>query len=304
MERCNVPVALIFFNRPQTLKKVFDAVAQVQPKQLFFIQDGPREGHEEDAVNIVSCRKIVEDITWDCEIYRNYSEINLGCGERPRSGITWVFEQVDRAIILEDDCVPELSFFRFCEILLEKYEMDTRVGMISGLNHFVQWNTGGSSYFFSKAGANSGWATWKRVWVTYDFQLKLLKNQHVIRLLKGSFLTKRIERAIVKRFLHTRKRIEHKEKISYWDIQLEANKYLYHWLAIIPQKNMICNIGTGDGATHNKAESPFNHLPVYHQEHLIHPKYLMQDVLYDRKYYRIIYPAISKRIYLKLRSLK
>ena len=122
-------VAIIFFNRPNTLKRVFEAVCKAKPKNLFLVQDGSRG--EEDEEKIKKCREIVEKIDWDCNVYKNYSDVNLGCGKRPQTGISWVFEHVERAIILEDDCVPQNSFFHFCDELLEKYADDKRVLMIS-----------------------------------------------------------------------------------------------------------------------------------------------------------------------------
>ena len=120
-------VTLIFFNRPNTLEKVFEKVKQAKPPKLFLIQDGAREGNSEDLHRIKKCRSIVENIDWECEVYKNYSDTNLGCGVRPQSGITWVLSQVESTIILEDDCVPDMTFFPYCDEMLEKYKDDERI---------------------------------------------------------------------------------------------------------------------------------------------------------------------------------
>lgn len=119
----NTPVALIFFIRPDTFKHVFEQVKKIKPRQLFLIQDGTRTNNPNDLEKIMECRKIAENIYWKCEIHRNYSDVNLGCGTRPATGISWVFQHVDRAIILEDDCIPEPTFFPYCERLLENIKM-------------------------------------------------------------------------------------------------------------------------------------------------------------------------------------
>ena len=163
--RCKSPVALIFFNRPDTLEKVFEKVRKVRPEKLFLIQDGPR--NEKDFEKIAECRTIVENVDWECEVIKDYSNVNLGCGVRPQSGITNALKQVDRLIILEDDCVPEESFFEYCDEMLEKYKDDERICYISGLNHFESWDCGDNDYFFAKTGAIAAWATWRRSWSEY-----------------------------------------------------------------------------------------------------------------------------------------
>ena len=129
MEKCvsNVPVLMVFFNRSEPLKQVFEAVRKAKPTKLFLAQDGAREGNKKDIQNVQECREVVRNIDWDCEVYTNFSEVNLGCGGRMSSAISWAFEYVDRLMILEDDCVPCQDFFPFCEELLERYKDDVRV---------------------------------------------------------------------------------------------------------------------------------------------------------------------------------
>lgn len=301
MSEVLTPILLIFFNRPEKFKEVFAKIQEVKPAKLYLFQDGARNSEDEKA--ILECRQIAEKINWECEVYKNYQRENLGCGQGPYRAISWVFDHEETAIILEDDCVPAKSFFQFCDVLLKKYKNDTRVGMITGLNHFETWDCGNASYLFAKTGANWGWATWKRVWKTYDYRLECLEDQHILQLLKGNFLSKRIEKSIITHLLRTRKKILAGEKLSYWDLQFEANKYIYNWLSIVPQKNMISNMGVGEDSTHNSGECLFNNMPVYEMKKIVHPQYLIQDTLYDKKYYKLACPNIFIKIRNKARSI-
>ena len=284
----NAAVLLIFFNRPDTFRRVFEQVRKAQPKKLYLFQDGAR--NDDDKPKIMDCRRIAGEVDWDCEVFTNYQETNLGCGQGPYTAISWVFGTEDRAIILEDDCVPELSFFTYCDTLLEKYENDKRVGMITGLNHFGTWDCGEYSYFFGKTGANCGWATWRRTWDEYDYHLDALGDPYYIKKLKDVFISKHVSHYVVRRLLRTKKRIAQSEKLSYWDLQLEASKYLNSWLTIIPSVNLISNIGYGDDATHNVSQSFINGLMVGHLDDMIHPQCVIQDVSYDKEYYKITCP--------------
>ncbi len=128
------PVTFIIFKRPDTTEKVFEVIRQAQPEKLFVIADGPRDDREGEAEKCEATRSIIEKVDWDCEVIKNYSDINLGCAKRVSSGINWVFENVEESIILEDDCIPDLTFFRFSEELLEKYRDDTRIASITAQN--------------------------------------------------------------------------------------------------------------------------------------------------------------------------
>ena len=163
MKQLESPVMLLFFNRPEKLKRVFDVVRSLQPKKLFLVSDGARSDRPDDRPKIMQCRKVVENIDWECEVYRNYSDSNLTCDHREFTGISWCFEHTDRLIILEDDCLPEPDFLRLCDILLEKYKDNTNIHSVSGFNRVGIYESD-YDYLFSKSSAGWGWATWKRVW--------------------------------------------------------------------------------------------------------------------------------------------
>ena len=128
----DVAVLILFFNRPEPLSKVFAQVKQARPSKLFLYQDGPR--NDKDIKGIEACRKIVSNIDWECEVHHLYQERNYGCDPSEYISQKWAFSIVDKCIVLEDDDVPSLSFFHFCKELLDKYEHDTRISMISGFN--------------------------------------------------------------------------------------------------------------------------------------------------------------------------
>ncbi len=238
------PVTFIVFNRPDLTQIVFDEIRKVQPKQLFVIADGPREPEEWDKCK--AARKIIETVDWDCKISRNYSDVNLGCRERVSSGLNWMFKQVEEAIILEDDCVPNISFFRFCEQLLAKYRMDNRIMLISGYNAQQSWQSDKQDYFFSHLGGIWGWASWGRAWKKFDLEMTHLDEviqRQKLRHLLGEQLGKIREN----QFLDCRNK-----QIDTWDYQWAYSRHINSGLAIVPSRNLIENIGFREDATHTK----------------------------------------------------
>ena len=167
------PVAFIIFNRPDTTKRVFEAIRQAKPPKLFVIADGSRSDRLGEAEKCAATRAIIDGVDWECEILTNYSDVNLGCKIRVSSGLDWVFSEVEEAIILEDDCLPHPSFFAFCEELLEKYRNDSRIMQICGSNVLKDQVNIDDSYYFSKYGPIWGWASWRRAWQEYDVDMKL-----------------------------------------------------------------------------------------------------------------------------------
>lgn len=285
----DIPVLLIFFNRPSSFEKVFEKVKEARPSKIFLACDGARIGND-DAEKIAQCKTIAESIDWNCELYKNYSEENIGCGMRPQTAITWALSIVDRIVILEDDCVPEISFFNYMYELLEKYKDDERIGMISGLNHLQSWNCGNYDYCFTKNGAIWGWGTWRRVWEKYDYSVSLIKDEHAQKLLKNNFRNKTAKKSRIKGWKKTNTLVETNKKLSYWDIQFGFLKNAQSYLAIVPKNNLICNIGVGADSTHATKVSHFkwkkgllHFIPVTKMETpMKHPTYVICDFEYDR----------------------
>ena len=171
--KLNTPVALLIFNRPDTTERVFNAIAKAQPPKLLVVADGPRPQREGEAELCAQTRAIINRVDWDCEVITEFADSNMGCKRRVASGINWIFEQVEEAIILEDDCLPDPSFFRYCEEMLTRYRDNERVGMVSGGNLQFGRQRGTGSYYFSKYTHIWGWASWRRAWKYYDRDLTL-----------------------------------------------------------------------------------------------------------------------------------
>ena len=314
---CESPVLLIFFNRPDFLKKTFEQVRKARPKKLYLAQDGPRDNN--DMKKILECREVVNNIDWECKVFKKFSEKNLGCGEGPHSAINWVFEKEERAIILEDDCVASESFFPFCDELLERYKDDERIFLITGCNFRLEEEKKESSYFFGFSGTNWGWATWKRNWKEMDYSCSWISDEHESILVKNFLYNSCPIKANkeIKLFNDTFKRVKHNERLSYWDVQWQSIKYLSNQLCIIPCVNLITNIGIGEESTHAKTtiipqklhsrKGKFNF--TYNKKYelifpLRHPKHIVRKVEYDEKVDKKLYPSLLIKLLKKLRIFR
>ncbi len=245
------PVAFIIFNRPDTTERVFSEIAKAKPPKLLVIGDGARTNREGEAAKVAATRAIIENVDWPCEVLTNFSETNLGCKRRVSSGLDWVFEQVEEAIILEDDCLPHPTFFQFCEELLERYRSDQRVGMISGDNFQFGRRLNNDSYYFSNINHIWGWATWSSRWQR-DYDLAMthwpkIRNEGRIADLANTkteqeYLTDIFEKV-------------YQNKIDTWDYQWNFGSRLNGRIAVMPNVNLISNIGFGAEATHTTATS-------------------------------------------------
>ncbi|CAN6134390.1 hypothetical protein MCEKH37_01185 [Methylophilaceae bacterium] len=251
-EQLQTPVVFIIFNRPDTTLKVFNEIAKVKPKKLLVIADGPRIGKPNEAENCKKTRDIINQIDWPCEVLRNYSEVNLGCKRRVSSGISWAFDQVEEAIFLEDDCLPDISFFYYCEELLGRYRYDESVGVISGDNFQFGKKRGDASYYFSKYVHIWGWASWRRAWQYYDVDIKSWPKYKANNLLDKVHVNKHE----IKFWTDIMDSV-HGGKIDTWDYQWVLAHWANDMKSIIPQVNLISNIGFGDQATHTKNVNEF-----------------------------------------------
>lgn len=279
------PVLIIAFNRPDTLQKVFDRVRQVQPQKFYFAVDGPRPGRKDDVENCRKVQEIVKQVDWTCEIHTLFRKENVGCGRGPAEAISWAFEHEDRLIILEDDCVAALSFFGFCEELLERYKDDTRIWNISGRSH-----QHGSKFFdnqdyiFSRYAHTNGWATWKRCWNQYDIHMSDFPEfLNMGGFLNTSILESEGEYAN-KRFLCKYENIEQELSHS-WDSQWGYLKAKNGGLGIVPCKNLIHNIGIGNGTHTSVATSSLMMEAEELPEMIKHPFFVLINRDYELQHY-------------------
>ena len=179
----DVAVLILFFNRPRQLAQVFEQVKKARPSRLFLYQDGPRG--EKDLPGIEACRQVVADIDWECEVHQLYQKKNYGCDPSEYISQKWAFSHADKCIVLEDDDVPSVSFFRFCKEMLDRYENDTRISMIAGFNNEEITPDVPYDYFFATTFSIWGWASWKRVVDQWDEHYTFLDDTFNMQQLKN-----------------------------------------------------------------------------------------------------------------------
>jgi hypothetical protein len=271
------PIAFIIFNRPDTTEKVFEAIRQAKPSILLVIADGARKDKLGEAEKCNATRAIIDGVDWECEVRTNYSDVNLGCGKRVSSGIDWVFQEVEEAIILEDDCLPHPTFFQFCDELLEYYRHDSRIMAISGDNFQNGRKYTDASYYFSRYMHVWGWATWRRAWKHYDFTMTKWPE-----IKDGGFLKSVLERKELIVYWTMIFDMMHKSEIDTWDHQWAFACWNQNGLNIVPEVNLVSNIGFTADATHTKRDSPLANIPVCPvQFPLAHPKFVMRNAASD-----------------------
>ena len=272
------PILFIVFNRPSTTQIVFDRIKSIKPKQLFIAADGPRLNHPSDHQNCEEVKSIVQQIDWDCELKTLFRETNLGCGEAPASAISWFFEQVEYGIILEDDCLPDQTFFPFAEEMLIKYQNQPHVMIVAGTNPINDKFPILNSYTFGYSAGIWGWATWKRAWKSYNFNVPEWGNPHTKQQFEDFFTNKKIFNSL-KNGLH----LVHNQQLDAWDYQWAFYRTMNNGLGIIPQHNLISNIGFGSIATHTFEENhPSSNRPTQPlQFPLNHPPFITPNFNYD-----------------------
>lgn len=277
--KLNTAVAFFVFNRPSLTRIVFEQIRNARPPKLFIIADGPREQYSEDAFKCEETRKVVEYVDWPCQVFRLYSDINLGCGGRPASGITWIFDHVEEAILLEDDCLPHPTFFRYCEELLGRYKSDTRIMAICGTNFQFRRKRSPNSYYYSKFVHCTGWATWSRAWCYFDHDLKLFPEISSNGWLEAIIPDKKERVYWSERFQQAAA-----NKREIWDYQWTFAMWIQSAMAIIPEVNLISNIGYNKDGTHTKNDKDLlANLPIGAMSFpLKHPNFMIHNHTADR----------------------
>ncbi|MHB8913395.1 MAG: hypothetical protein ACYC4I_00025 [Minisyncoccota bacterium] len=279
-EGFSVPVLFVIFNRPDTAQKVFDEIRKAQPKYLYVAADGPREGNEKDERLCRESRAIIGQVDWPCEVKTLFRDKNLGCKMGVSSAISWFFENVEAGIILEDDCVPHQSFFRFAGDMLEKYKDEERVMMVTGLNPVNTYKTS-TSYYFSRHFSIWGWATWRRAWQKYDIDMRewpRVKVEGLEKYYPDPYARSSMEEAFEKTYLG---------KIDTWDAQWALTGLVHDGLCIVPARNLISNIGLY--GVHFSGEASFHqNLPTFdiYQQTLVHPVRIKENATYDSTLYK------------------
>ena len=246
----DISVAVIIYNRPAYTKILYDRLSEIKPSNLFIIADGPKSGSGNDKKKCIQARKIFSEIDWDGKIFRNYADSNLGLKNRMSTGIDWVFNMVDEAIILEDDCIPSVEFIDFCEYALERYRNDPEVMVVTGDNFQKGEWRGDGSYYYSRYNHCWGWATWKNCWEKYDRNIKFWPHWKHSKEWKHFF----------NRFEEHRYWTDIFEKsfnneIDSWAYPWTASVWFNNGITVTPNVNLVKNIGFGPDATHTKGKN-------------------------------------------------
>lgn len=300
MEKFKIPILLIIFNRPDTTAKVFDVIKKIKPVKLYIAADGPRINKPGEEKLCEATRNIISSIDWPCEVKTKFQEKNLGCKYGPITAIDWLFANEERGIILEDDCLPDESFFPFCENLLDKYQNINEVMHISG-NNFQNGILRGdkkSSYYFSKYTHSWGWATWRGSWAMFDNAIKIFDQFDTDDKIKSIPIGKQAQNFWIKNLRHSMRGNDS------WDSLWMYTVWLNNGLAILPQTNLVSNIGFGDNATHTKEVNKSSEIKMVPIDIIKHPEVTLQDVEADNYTFLTIFKnSLIKRIVLKIKQI-
>jgi hypothetical protein len=246
------PVLFLVFNRPDTTRRVFEAIRAARPPKLYIAADGPRPGRPGEAELCNEVRSVAGAVDWPCELHTLFRERNLGCKAGVSGGLEWFFSQEEEGIIVEDDVLPESTFFDFCDEMLDRYRHDERVAMIAGSNLVSKEHVARNSYFFTYYCNIWGWATWRRVWRHYDAAMRewpAWRDAGGLRKVSaGSALFESHWRPILDSV--------HAGKIDTWDYQWTFTCWRLGGMTILPAFNQTRNLGFGAGATHTTADAP------------------------------------------------
>ncbi|MDR6193703.1 nucleotide-diphospho-sugar transferase [Siphonobacter sp. SORGH_AS_0500] len=270
----DVPVLFLMFNRPDLSVQVFAKIREVQPKALYVALDGPRGTHPLDAERVSQCLAILKGVDWPCEVKTLVRQKNLGCGLAVSSAISWFFEQEPMGIILEDDCVPDASFFSFCRELLYRYEHHTEVMHIGGVNFQNGKQRGEGSYYFTKICHVWGWASWRRAWKLYDYEMadftQFEANNSISEVIEG----KKNQKLWIDNF-----KLVLNKKINTWDYQWVYTIWSHKGLCILPNQNLITNIGFISEATHTKTDDViYSNKVTQPLLKIVHPDKIEEDI--------------------------
>lgn len=280
----DTPILLIIYNRLETTKQVFERIRKVKPRKFYIAADGPKDNAEEiQKQKILDVRKwVLDNVDWECDVHTCFAEKNMGCKERPHTAITWALSNEDRMIILEDDIVPDISFFIYCEEMLEKYKDDTRIMTVSGYKAVYDFPIE-EDYFFSFFSPIWGWGTWKRAWDKYDPKIVEWPKAKKDKILKKYF------RRDTQYFLSKNFDTVYRDEIDAWDYQWHFIRILNEGLGIVPKHNLVKNIGyNSEEATHTTGIAP--EFPVESLEFpLSETTEVIRNIYYDEAYEKMNY---------------
>ena len=300
------PVLFLIFNRPEETERVFQVIREIAPKYLYISADGPRAGKQGEEELCQRVRDIVRNVDWPCNVKTIFREKNSGCKKAVSDAINWFFAQEEQGIILEDDCLPDPSFFPYCEQLLEKYKNDESIISISGTNLGYQFPND-SSYGFSKFMNMWGWATWRRSAILVDYEMKEWKR----KTFKSLFLHNKLQKNVLYldynwvKFWKNYFNLTASGELDTWDYQWIYVQLKNNLRSIFPAKNLIQNIGFNRNATHTiNSNDTIGKLALESMNSPItDPENYSNNLFYEENYIkRVWFPYQKDSIYRILRS--
>ncbi|MCP5459188.1 MAG: nucleotide-diphospho-sugar transferase [Gammaproteobacteria bacterium] len=272
-------VLFLVFNRPQTTTRVFEAIRRARPSKLYVAADGPRSDRQGEPERCAEVRRIATSIDWPCDVKTLFRDNNLGCRKAVSEAIDWFFQHEPEGIILEDDCIPDPSFFRYAHELLARYRNDERIMVIAAQHFHGDTHIPQHSYFFSRYNHCWGWASWRRAWQCYDHEMSLWPDLRdtdwLLGVGNGSQLFKRYWTDIFDR--------AHAGLIDSWAYRWTFSCWAQNGLTVLPAKNLVTNIGFGIDATHTIRHTNYSALPLESLDFpLVHPNFVVRDVMADQ----------------------
>ena len=253
-----VPVLFVVFNRPDTTRAVFESIRRARPTELFVAADGPRPGVAGEQQRCLETRTLATNTDWPCTVRTLFRERNAGLALSMSTAISWFFDSVSQGIVLEDDCVPASSFYRFCAELLAFYDENPRVMHVSGDNFQYGRKRGAASYYFSAYAHCWGWATWRRAWQLFSFEEGVPDAPPTVW-------------------------------AKHWELSIRQ----HDGVSILPNANLVTNIGFGRDATHTSTPQRYSFLPSAEMKFpLVHPASLRIDPVADKFTYYVHFRSV------------
>ncbi|MHB8637145.1 MAG: glycosyltransferase family 2 protein [Fimbriimonadaceae bacterium] len=271
------PVLLIAFNRPATTERVFSAIREAKPSRLYIATDAARPDVVADDAKCAAVADLLR-VDWDCDVRMRKSPSHLGCRDGICAALDWFFEREEAGIIVEDDCVPNASFWRFCTEMLERYRDDDRIASIAGSNYEFGKIERAASYHFSRHIYVWGWATWRRVWQNVD---RSLDNWPELR--ESGWLADLLGSTASERFWSQKFDAARERSIDAWSYYMVYSALTRGQMSIVPSRNLTTNIGFGPDAVHTRKTSRYDRMATQELDFpLIHPHFEMVDETADR----------------------
>ncbi len=296
-EPLRTPIVLLCFNRPAKTQAVMQTIRAARPRRLYVVADGARADVAGEAENCAAVRRIATDVDWPCEVLTDFAPQNLGCYRRVSSGLSWAFDQSEELIVLEDDCLADSDFFAFCGELLERYRNDERIFAISGDNFQKAPPRTQDSYYFSRIFHCWGWASWRRSWRSVDMEMTQWPQLRNAGWLEDALADRDLADYFTRAFDDT-----YHGRNSSWAYRASFSSLVQGRINILPNVNLVRNIGLGDDATHTVGQGHMERAAGKLDFPLRHPGSFIVDRRADSATFAHNRPGILGRAKRRLRA--